>query len=179
MPSEKLQRHHPMMRKMEEINCVDDLLRRHVQVDDTEIIFQSMSDENYSAERKEIENRLENRGKKFKLPVDEITKLLIRTFERRQTFVAQIRVQIARFNPGKLREIICDLFTREDVVVDEGKAFLVVARSAGRGKFKILRNKLWRKLLGLPSDATDSSNTRDSRFYRHFSIGRNFTFLGI
>jgi hypothetical protein len=47
MPGEELQRHHAMMRKMEEIHCVDDLLRRHVQVDDTEIIFQSMSDEDY------------------------------------------------------------------------------------------------------------------------------------
>jgi hypothetical protein len=47
MPGEELQRHEAMMRKMEEIHRVDDLLRRHVQVDDTEIIFQSMSDEDY------------------------------------------------------------------------------------------------------------------------------------
>lgn len=49
MPGEELQRHHTMVGKMEKVNSINDLSWRHVQVDYTEIIFQAMSDEDYSA----------------------------------------------------------------------------------------------------------------------------------
>lgn len=50
MPGEELQRHHAVVWEVEEIDRVDDLLRRNVQVDYTEVVLQSMTDEYYATE---------------------------------------------------------------------------------------------------------------------------------
>lgn len=52
VPGQKFQRHHSVVREMEQINRVDDLLGRHMQVDYTEIVLQSVSDERHAAVRR-------------------------------------------------------------------------------------------------------------------------------
>lgn len=52
MPSKKLQRHHAMMWEVEKINRVDNLLRWYMQVNDAEIVLQTVSNKGDAAKKR-------------------------------------------------------------------------------------------------------------------------------
>lgn len=50
MPGEELQRHHSVVRKVKQINGVDDLLRRNLQVNHAKVVLQAMTDKGDATE---------------------------------------------------------------------------------------------------------------------------------
>ena len=104
MPGEKTQGNHALMRQVKEMHSVDDLTGRHHQIDDTEIVLQSVTDESDPV-------------------VDQESQFQIRRLERRQVFRRRGHVQIARLNARKFRQIVHHLILSGNVVVDEGQSF--------------------------------------------------------
>ena len=75
------------MRKVEEVDGVDDLVLRHDQVDDTEIVLESVPDKGHFS-------------------VNEKPEFLIGRFERGQMFRAEISVQVAGLDARKFCKIV-------------------------------------------------------------------------
>uniref|UniRef100_A0A182IMQ3 Uncharacterized protein n=1 Tax=Anopheles atroparvus TaxID=41427 RepID=A0A182IMQ3_ANOAO len=100
LPGEKAQRHHAMVRQVEQVHRIDDLLRRHDDVDHAEVVLEAVPNERDAA-------------------VDEIAQLLVRVLQRRQPLAAEVRVQVARFDAGEFGQIVDHLLLRRDVVVHE------------------------------------------------------------
>lgn len=65
-----------MMWEVKQVNSVDDLLRWHMQVDDAEIIFQSVTDKCDAAKIK-FSNELVTQANEVNLPINQISELLI------------------------------------------------------------------------------------------------------
>ena len=90
IPSEELEGDVPLLGHVKQRHRVDDLIFGHHQIDDSEILFETVADENDAL-------------------TDEIAELQVARFQRRQMLAGNVGVQITRLDARKLRQIVYHL----------------------------------------------------------------------
>lgn len=100
MPGKETKRDHPLVWQVEQVHSVYDLTGRYDQVDDTEVVLQSMTDKRDAV-------------------VNEEAKLQIRRLERRQVFRRRGNIQVTGLDSRELGQVIDHLILRRYVVVNE------------------------------------------------------------
>lgn len=89
------------MGEVEKIHRINNLIWRHVHVDNPEVVLQAVSDEYHTAVKKLLVTLTLKRPVNLS-PVYQISKLLIRAFQCSEPLVAQVCIQISRFYAGEL-----------------------------------------------------------------------------
>ena len=87
VPGEELEGNVSLFRHVEKRHRVDNLILGHHQIDNPEVLFQSVAD-------------------KYDALTDQITQFQIAGFQRRQMLAGNVGVQISRFDAGVFGEIV-------------------------------------------------------------------------
>ena len=90
-----------MMRQVEEMDSIDSLLHRHHQIYHTEVVLESMTNEDAATVHKEPQ-------------------LLVGRLQCGEVLGREVGVKIPRLDPGELGQVVHDLLLSRDVVVNEG-----------------------------------------------------------
>ena len=118
VPGEELEGNVSLFRHVEKRHRVDNLILGHHQIDNPEVLFQSVADE-------------------YDALTDQITQFQVAGFQRRQMLAGNVGIQISRFDTGEFGEIVDHLSgtTREHVyyTIDERNQAGYTARVGGGG----------------------------------------------